>query len=237
MKLKDIKNQFDQREIRPSEGSWDQLAERLDNTEKKASINWLYYAGATAAILVMILLVFPLSDQPDPALKREIVTDEDTNQRKDDAPVEDVIKSDNNNLTDSVDEGFALRENSTDVQPSISDSMLTQNNNLIIKRQPVDQILLGDQNISAVPVELPILTNPVAVPEMHAMDEADLLLTEAMQELDSSLQYQYYVNPERLLQEIEIDIAMEKDRKVESRILRGLELTVMEIYSTVRGNQ
>lgn len=233
MKLKDIQEQFDQREIKPSSEGWDQLAQRLDREENKKSINWLYYAGATAAILALILLVFPLNKGSKTVPTEEIVN-EKVDQPVENVPFGNPPVHNEDFQSEAVNEVFALSENELNDTTGTSDSMMDRADNISIRREPVAQIF-DSRNLQAERMEVVIQPTTVGIPQTYQPDEAEILLTEAMQQLDSSIQYQYYVNPDRLLQEIEIDIAMEKDRKVESGLLRGLEFTVREIYSAVRG--
>ncbi len=60
MKLKNIKNQFDKREIAPSENSWERLAAQLDSVDKKKKRPLVYWISAVAAILIVALMASQL---------------------------------------------------------------------------------------------------------------------------------------------------------------------------------
>ncbi|MEP2970208.1 MAG: hypothetical protein ABJO82_11775, partial [Nonlabens ulvanivorans] len=60
MKLNNIKNTFEKREIKPSAGSWDVLSARLDEDDKKSKKPVvIYWLSAIAAIFIAALLLYP----------------------------------------------------------------------------------------------------------------------------------------------------------------------------------
>lgn len=79
-----IKNTLEKREINPSAGSWDQLSQRLDSTEKKR-IPFFWWAGIAASIvggIFIMSLVFNTSEVDAPVVVE--------------TPSEEVINEENN---------------------------------------------------------------------------------------------------------------------------------------------
>jgi len=99
MKLKNIKDSFDKREIQPSDGAWDQLASRLDEQKKASSRKpFIYWISAVAAVLILGWLVFPFfSNQMESVAPHDemIVQQEKTDTLSKETTTQEIVVSEN----------------------------------------------------------------------------------------------------------------------------------------------
>ncbi|WP_124980299.1 hypothetical protein [Nonlabens xiamenensis] len=83
MKLNNIKNSFDQREIKPSDQAWERLADRLDEQEKSHSKPVIFWLSGIAAVLLVALLLTPFIQQEinGPQASDEMMVSEETQEQ------------------------------------------------------------------------------------------------------------------------------------------------------------
>lgn len=260
MKLKNIKDTFNSREISPSTGSWDQLAGRLDLEENKSKKPVLiYWLGAIAAVLIAALLLYP-------ALTNESSVNQDSNSQivTTDDPVEQesingsednaVVIIEKNQLieekqpsNDEVNKSIIrkpankiLKEQSSITQPS--QKQITSNEQKLAnqKLQIIENTLLNDDlnEVSKKSTAIALQeSKPVIKKSLTVDEEMELLLNNAMGKVKTTEIVTKTVDPNKLLRETEWDIESDQRSKLQNGIQNGLNFLKAEAIAIVEGNK
>ncbi len=247
MKLNDIKDKFDGREIQPSAGSWERLAVRLDKekkTNKKPIIMWL---GAVAAILVVALMVVPSffgmdnteSTSPQLVVEEPMIEENSPTEKR-------TIDQD---VPSTTLKNAVAQENSAKAieKPAVPN---------MIKASSEPKEILGlkviENNIIAA-----VATEEATVPKTDAqrsleisqpnqkVSEADLLLNQALNRIGSKTTQETGVatrtgesiSPQKLLRETEWDLEAQKRNRIENTLLDGLGRLKREAVALIDRNQ
>jgi len=245
MKLKNIKDQMDKREIAPSAGSWDALASRLETEEKKNKKPLIYWLGAIAAVLIAAVLVYPsLNDDTDVANSSEnqVVQAEDelqqefnnaTLQSNVDIPIsQEPPLVENNTLEmekkEAVESKNIILKNEGVTQVSQKVIVRIQRN----ENEPLPETIFKTNNgnlmtaiDSLTPVETPLTTE----------EEMELLLRQAMNKVEMTEVAVKSINPDQLLRETEWDIESDKRNKLQNSLQNGLNFLKAEAIAIVEG--
>lgn len=239
MKLKNIKNSFNNREIEPSTGAWDQLASRLDQEEKKKKKPFIYWLGAIAAIFILGVIVYPFinGDSTTPNSNENTIVLEDVNsinetnlknnelavesklnleEKIENSPVKSVI---NNTTPTTVSEKRKLKRSSqvaNVTKPSENKQSVTKESNI---KEIRTNSIIEDSSIN------PLLSNPitqVGPKKLTTEEEMELLLNEAMQNTPKTVIAAKEYNIDQLVRESEWDLEADKRNKVNSAIFNQL---------------
>lgn len=257
MKLKNIKDSFENREIKPSNGSWDVLAGRLDAQEKQQSKKpvVVYWLAAIAAVLIAAVLIYP-------ALKSNTqIVDRDKNQiviTKETKAKENAIKKPNTLKTEHLKETFKTEvqivTNESNAVPVLNNNdqkapVKTKQADLIAQKTNAlmaeNQLVKESIEYLNAPVKEPILeqqeNTSITITEENLMarkaltvdEEMELLLNEALQKVQVTEIAVTTVNPEQLLRETEWDIESDKRSRLQKGIKNGWNVLKNEAFAIV----
>ncbi|GAK89950.1 hypothetical protein JCM19297_572 [Nonlabens ulvanivorans] len=253
MKLNNIKNTFEKREIRPSAGSWDVLSARLDEDDKKSKKPVvIYWLSAIAAIFIAALLIYP-------SLTNDALINSDNNEVVNTLPVdvditnEDMIivepKLENTDVASTVN--TEVQNNDESGNNAIKNQSIAQNN-----KQPKtanskvkDQVINVQNPASSFNIDEPLSkgnedTVMASVPDQHiikkqltAEEEMELLLNKAMGKVEVTEVAVKTINPDKLLRETEWDIKSDNRSKLQNSIQGGLNFLRAEAVAIVDRNK
>lgn len=256
MKLKNIKDTFESREIQPSAGSWDALASRLETEENKNKKPLMFWLGAIAAILIAALLIYPAlndNNKVDQQIDDTIVTIEDKDQENSsDVSVPDAIEV-NQTIKNQQKEGLVINE-----------AIATQKEEVISKKSPLQKqyVAQTSQNESLKKEKIQqeveqIINDPLTKESIHkniddtaitsnqksqviekvltAEEEMELLLNNAMNKVEQPVIAVKDINPDLLLMETEWDIESDKRSKLQNSLQNGLNFLKAEAVAIVEG--
>ncbi|PRP65615.1 hypothetical protein [Nonlabens agnitus] len=251
MKLNDIKNKFDDREIQPSADSWDRLSERLSTVDKKKKQPIVLWLSGIAAILILGLLAAPaifFNDTIDPT-GSEVVMEEASTQQKDLEPeaMEPVPT-----IKEQPQDAVVI----TDKDTAVKDEVKTKRVPLESKRLPIQHMKVTDiasiepkdkvveQNAIASTTDFNTLET-VEQEEASSLNEVDQLLDNAMKKIALKKQINNSVaasnntsvDPQKLLRETEWDIEAQNRNKLENTLLDGLGRLKREAVALIDRNQ
>ncbi len=230
MRLKNIKEQFDKREIQPSQQSWSKLEDMLDaqedNTKKSTLIIWI---GGIAAALVLGLIAVPLVNQDDtaaPVAVPLVIEKENKSEGQFPATILDSNLQNLNVQQDALVEGQveapvetptpAVRDNST---PDLEVEELIQRPVVAI-----NVVVIED------PVKLQLNIDTQQPANEAVISEADRLLNAALSKLNEDQANRTaitssespLINPSKLLQETQWDMEYEQRHSIENTVRDGL---------------
>lgn len=253
MKLKNIKDKFDDREIQPSSDSWERLSSRLDGEKKSSRKPLVIWFSAIAAVIVLGLTIVPalsFNNDVEP-IKNQMVIEDDSNEKnteqKDEteiinAPVQNFESSivDNNKeviKTERKPEA-AIRK------PARNQNQKNQRTDLAIQKPKVD-LLKTEELETAIALETPSISETKAIDSQ--LSEADKLLNAALNRLsvESSnastngiaANNSKSINPQKLLRETEWDLEANKRNRLENTLLDGLGRLKREAVALIDRNQ
>ncbi|KQC32802.1 hypothetical protein AAU57_05355 [Nonlabens sp. YIK11] len=252
MKLNNIKNKFDDREIQPSADSWDRLSERLSTIEKKKKQPVVLWLSGIAAILILGLLAAPailFNDTIDPT-GSEIVIEETSTQQKDlDLEAMEPVPV----IKEQPQDAVAI----TDKDAAVTDEVKAKRVPLESKKLPIqpkkvtdiasierkDEII--EQNAIAASTTDFNTQETVEQEDTSSLNEVDQLLDNAMKKIARKKQINNSVaaissssvNPQKLLRETEWDIEAQNRNKLENTLLDGLGRLKREAVALIDRNQ
>tara|TARA_R110002012_G_scaffold284130_2_gene474801 strand:- start:1165 stop:1926 length:762 start_codon:yes stop_codon:yes gene_type:complete len=253
MKLNNIKNTFEKREIRPSAGSWDVLSARLDEDDKKSKKPVvIYWLSAIAAIFIAALLIYP-------SLTNDALINSDNNEVVNTLPVdvditnEDMIivepKLENTDVASTVNTDVHINDESSN--NVIKNQSIAQNNKQpkTVNSKLKNDIQTVQNSATAIVIDEPLLnvnedTAMASVPDQHiiekqltAEEEMELLLSKAMGKVEITEVAVKTVNPDKLLRETEWDIESDNRSKLQNSIQGGLNFLRAEAVAIVDRNR
>jgi hypothetical protein len=243
MKLKNIKDKFEDREIQPSADAWDKLSQRLDTTEKKNRKPIMLWLGAVAAVFVLGLTVIPSlffnGDHPIP-VENQVVIENPT--------AEDLVNEDVNgdlvvpnkgkqplDVVTVEKEAVAVIEssNSKAKKPAVTKKESMKQD--IAFEEPENNPMKPLETESAVAVEEPQI---ISADEMLTpQTEADALLNRALQNIQVIQATATTINPSKLLRETEWDLEARRHNRLENTLLDGLGRLKREAIALIDRNQ
>lgn len=231
MKPDNIKTLFGQREIEPNASAWDALSTRLEKQESRKKRSFaIYWISSTAAAFALVVAgYFSLHSNSFSSTVDQQVVDGDMEQ--DYMPVENVTTTEFKNLKENT------QQNHSKESESIDETKFSKLNTSITSALPKDkssQHVRKNVNTAAMEkvegnpmvlhdavVQPSVIQNSEKIAFDSMTDEADQLLTEALNELEAKdhESRQYTLSADQLLRETEWD--MEFDRR--HRIDRSLK--------------
>ncbi|MEO9954269.1 hypothetical protein [Nonlabens sp.] len=239
MKLNNIKNSFNNREIEPSASAWDQLASRLDQEEKKNKRPVIFYLSVIAAILILGLVLYPFfngnTSTPDSNENTIVLEDvnsiNETNFKNNELAIESKLNLEENtenspvksviNNTTPTTESEKRKQKRSSLVASVSKP--SENTQSITKESNIKEIrtnsTIEDSSIN------PLLSNPIAQitpKKLTAEEEMELLLNEAMQNTPKTVIATKEYNIDQLVRESEWDLEADKRNKVNNAIFNQL---------------
>ncbi|BAO54347.1 hypothetical protein [Nonlabens marinus] len=239
MKLNDIKNKFEDREIQPSAGSWDRLSKRLDNNDKNSKKPILLWLAAAAAILVLGLTVVPS------LFFNTEVTPID-NQMVQETPEVEIpethesmeVETENQTIPEVYreQEAIATVENTkkaTQKTTKTPSATKFQNQDIILE-QPKKAMAISTDTQTGVAQVAPGIEEDKN-PETP-INEADALLNKALQKIQLKEATATTINPEKLLRETEWDLMDKKHNRLENTLLDGLGRLKREAVALIDRN-
>lgn len=253
MKLNNIKNTFEKREIRPSASSWDVLSARLDEDDKKSKKPVvIYWLSAIAAIFIAALLIYP-------SLTNDALINSDNNEVVNTLPVdvditnEDMIivepKLENTDVASTVN--TEVQNNDESGNNAIKNQSIAQNNKQpkTVNSKVKDQVINVQNPASSFNIDEPLSkgnedTVMASVPDQHiikkqltAEEEMELLLNKAMGKVEVTEVAVKTINPDKLLRETEWDIKSDNRSKLQNSIQGGLNFLRAEAVAIVDRNK
>lgn len=249
MKLNNIKNKFEDREIQPSADAWDRLSTRLDGEENKSKKPLVYWISAVAAIFILGLMIVPtLMNDNEGGLDNAIVIDT--------PEIEEVIKKE-----DTVDQqvmpSSSIIKDEAIVATKTEKAIDIKEAVTIKKKKPVVPVkVMVNKNsdialtiISKKPIEIDPIQEAVAQRELPdtivkeaipVKSEADALLDRALINIknqSTAVAARREINPQRLLRETEWDLQAQKRNRLENTLLDGLGRLKREAVALIDRNQ
>ncbi|EAS18605.1 hypothetical protein FNJ87_05680 [Nonlabens mediterrranea] len=256
MKLNNIKNTFEKREIKPSADSWDVLSARLDEDDKKSKKPVvIYWLSAIAAIFIAALLLYPslnkdtVSKSDDRSIVNTIPESIDNNN-KDVKIVEPQLESvENDNLASTV--SAETQNNDKRINKSIENQAIVYNTTPVKTKEPVvkTQEIDLQNSASTTGINEPLVdsndntamaslsTQPMIEKQLTAEEEMELLLNKAMGKVEVTEVAVKTVNPDKLLRETEWDIKSDNRSKLQNSIQGGLDFLRAEAVAIVDRNK
>lgn len=256
MKLNNIKNTFEKREIKPSAGSWDALSARLDEDDKKSKKPVvIYWLSAIAAIFIAALLLYP-------SLTNDAIMDSDNNEVVNTLPLDEDINSndmmfvepkldetENSDVASTVNTDVHINDESSN--NAIKNQSIAQNNKQpkTVNSKLKNDIQTVQNSASAIVIDEPLSnvnedTAMASVPDQHiiekqltAEEEMELLLNKAMGKVEITEVAVKTVNPDKLLRETEWDIESDNRSKLQNSIQGGLNFLRAEAVAIVDRNR
>ncbi|WP_438962577.1 hypothetical protein [Nonlabens sp.] len=250
MKLKNIKDQMDKREIAPSAGSWDALASRLETEEKKNKKPLIYWLGAIAAVLIAAVLLYPaLNDDHvvNYQVDETVVIIEDQRQEivDDKLSVNEILKAqeskklvDHNTNTVQKKEEVIIEKSPAQEQYIVQ---LPQKESVRKEKPQQETFQMIDNLLPQEPVESTLddttITsneNPVVIEKvLTAEEEMELLLNKAMKKVEQPAIAVKSINPDLLLMETEWDIESDQRSRLQNSIQDGLNFLKTEAVALI----
>ncbi|WP_298951558.1 hypothetical protein [uncultured Nonlabens sp.] len=254
MKLKNIKNSFNNREINPSTGAWDQLAARLDQEEKNKKKPFIYWLGAIAAIFILGVVLYPFLNGSSITLESNentIVLEDTTPTKESTGKKSDIAlekKLDFEEKTESSVEKQLIKNTTltavSEKRKQKRSSHIASVSKTIVNKQIVNEestvkeikpnSIIEDSSIN------PLLSNPIAQTtpkKLTAEEEMELLLNEAMQNTPKTVIATKEYNIDQLVRESEWDIEADRRNRVNNLIFDQLGRLKAEAVVIISGNK
>ncbi|SCY24381.1 hypothetical protein SAMN05192588_1842 [Nonlabens sp. Hel1_33_55] len=254
MKLNNIKDKFEDREIQPSADSWERLSQRLDTGEKKSKKPVILWLSGIAAVLILgwiaapAFFAFQTSQPVDNVLViEESNTIEDASNGNKDEEIE--ISSD---LNDSDREAIV----SSDIQKESQGSRVKEKRQTPVVKEVGKASVKNDIAFETVEKQKEgnlVIQDVIANKETTAVEmqmtapisEADRLLNDALKRIGSKSQINTGVasngkpsiDPQKLLRETEWDLEDQKRNLFENTLLDGLGRLKREAVALIDRNQ
>jgi hypothetical protein len=262
MKLNTIKNSFGKRRIEPSTTSWNKLASRLDQEEKKNKKPIIYWLSAIAAAVVLGLVLYPLlihGDLSSIEKHHELVVEENKTPIEA-ADSQNKVAIQQELLTTHKETGMALEENWKIKKEASSAKTLSKRDPITndykvkaIKNTLITSSVITETGIAVVDKETtpqayypegnaidPIVANIEAQKNTQALtaeEEMELLLKEALKNTSISEIAVKEINVAQLLRETEWDIEADRRIKIDNTIFDQLGKLKSEAFALVGANR
>lgn len=259
MKLKNIKDSFNEREIQPGADSWQKLSAQLDAADKNKKRPYLYWLGAVAAIIIVALMVYPainrvdmVETSPDSQLViDESSTNSKTDKKDDNSPQIEVavevnlnseLREQENSIEKERETAPAVKK--TPVTPQVKQALAQARS---FKRNPVKV------NTSTT-VSKPLLDDPKPLNKVEAIDmtanatvenkqpltadqEAALLLKGLLENSSNGTSVATHsIKPEQLLRETEWDVEADRRNRLNKELKDGLGRLKNEAFALIGVN-
>ena len=189
---KDFRDKLNQREIAPSENSWDRLDAMLAVAEKqqpKKSKDWFYIAASIIGFILIGSVFFSQTEELIDIKKSDVVIE----NKEIIKPTEEVLINKeevsviNQKSVATTNSNQKTKNNASEIKPALVINEEIQQEQLVSKEKPTEEIIQKD-----IPVELFATTN-IANPSVKV--DAKNLLSEVDGELELSFR-------ERIVQKI-----------------------------------
>lgn len=226
MKLKNIKDNFDKREIAPSADSWQRLASQLDQADKKKKRPFLYWICAAAAVLVIALMVSQVS----------LFTTDLTPQIDSITVVEKETYNSESKASDAVV--------STEKLPVVKEKTVTETSKHLKSAMVASKKRATKTTVQKTPLVIEkIAISPVEVDEtamasnkinnLTLVQETDLLLKEAFAKAESQSIVTKSIDPDQLLRETEWDLEADRRNRLNKGLKSGLGVLKVEAFALI----
>ncbi len=241
MKLNNIKDKFEDREIQPSPASWEKLSQRLDHNDKKSKKPVLLWLVAAAAVLVLGLTVVPslfTTTQVTPIDNHMVVETpevespeaKETEEEPDQQKIPEVYKEKEAIAT-------ADKTKKATQKTNVTKTASLKINQDIALAQPQGEISnSSDLQTGVAQVEKVDLKMETATGPETPFNEADALLNQALKNVQVREATATTINPNKLLRETEWDIQAEKHNRLENTLLDGLGRLKREAVALIDRN-
>lgn len=254
MKLKNIKDTFDNREIKPSASSWDALSSRLDEEEKKSKKPVIYWLSAIAAILIAAVLLYPSLDDSlsvDTVNDEVAIIDDPTTQEVEGTQrISNAQESISQELLPiEVKEAIVIQEesyqNAKQVTPVVNEVVSQSSTRKQEKDKKATSIISNPKNTRFIQIEEPLIENKVNTTvvivdptstvkkPLTADEEMEFLLNKAMNKVEVTSVASKTVDPNKLLRETEWDIESDNQSRLQNGIQNGLNFLKAEAVAIV----
>ena len=254
MKLKNIKDTFDNREIKPSASSWDALSSRLDEEEKKSKKPVIYWLSAIAAILIAAVLLYPSLDDSlsvDTVNDEVAIIDDPTTQEVEGTQrISNAQESISQELLPiEVKEAIVIQEesyqNAKQVTPVVNEVVSQSSTRKQEKDKKATSIISNPKNPRFIQIEEPLIENKVNTTvvivdptstvkkPLTADEEMEFLLNKAMNKVEVTSVASKTVDPNKLLRETEWDIESDNQSRLQNGIQNGLNFLKAEAVAIV----
>jgi hypothetical protein len=227
MKLKDIKNSFDKREIAPSADSWQRLSQQLDHADKKKKRPFMYWICAAAALIVIALMVSQTSfftTDHAPEMNSFTTTEKDA----------DTIKSINEDAV-VLDKSPIVEETAitnSDTIPELKSAVVISKTKAPKTATPKSQLAIEKITISPVQVSLDAMASN-EINNLTLVQETDLLLKEAFAKAESQPIVTKSIKPDQLLRETEWDLEADRRNRVNNGLKSGFGVLKIEAFALI----
>ena len=238
MKLKNIKDSFNEREIQPSAGSWEKLSAQLDGQEKKKKKPYLYWIGAVAALLLIALMVYPAfnnatikaGDQTSQMVEVN-TTEPELQNSSTETIVMDINKTALSNNEVEGDEIVVTNVSNKKPTAKAPQKVL---NRAVVNSVPVKK---ETSAITAMNAKGTVMVESIAqneVAQLTAEQEADLLLNSLLNNNQAKENVaSYTIQPKQLLRETEWDIEADRRNQLNNELKKGLGKLKTEAFALI----
>ncbi len=252
MKLKNIQDKFEDREIQPSIHTWDKLSQRLDQEDKKKKKPVLFWVAAVAAILVLGLLIIPslLMQEVVKENNQQLVIEEPVQEVEETTlPERDVMIDQNaESIADVEVENDPVKNQSQTITTSLALKTVPATPTGIALEEPTRE---NNEVLNANSTVTMQTSNPMAGIEQalsgettDELSEADRLLNQAMLQIKkkravdvAAVATSKKLDPGKLLRETEWDLEYQRQRRLENSLLDGLGRLKREAVVFLEGEQ
>lgn len=259
MKLRDIKDNFNEREIQPGAGSWEKLSAQLDAVESKEKRPYLYWLGAIAAILVVALIAYPAISGINSGIlgpDNQVVIQESVNV--DEAGTE-VNKSPKNDVAVEVKSDSEFNEQEKSIEKEKEKAPAAKNlpaaipvkealaqahsseriSSKIHKSTASNATLSNDENITSKieTVDISTIAQVENGQPLTADQEAALLLKSLLENPENKTDVAtHYIKPKQLLRETEWDVEADRRNRINKELKDGLGRLKNEAFALIGVN-
>jgi hypothetical protein len=238
MKLNDIKEKFNQREIQPSAGSWEKLSNRLDAENKPTRKPLVIWFSAIAAVIVLGLTVVPalfFNGDVEPIKNQIVIEDDSIEKNIEQKDKTEIISNPVQNLEPSIvdnNKEVIKTEPKSEIinqNPAANQKQKNKTTELAIQ-EPEANLLETDEIETAVAITTPSVVETQTIDPQ--LSEADILLNAALNKLSAESanltttgvagNFARPINPQKLLRETEWDLEAKSRNRLENTLLDGL---------------
>ncbi len=257
MKLNNIKESFDNRKIEPSIGAWDTLASRLDQEENKSKKPVILWLSAIAAVLILGVFIYPI-------LSSEIVIKKGSSNEVviDQTKPTEVIPVNKVNVNPVNDAQVDQLKDFNDLQQAValseeknekSKSIINNNNSKNIKIEDVGAVVPNPEVNSAISftdspknsiiednsIDPKIIVEVVEVSpkKLTAEEEMELLLNQAIENVEAKEYAVKNINIDQLVRETEWDIEADRRNRFNNYLYDQLGKLKKEAVATITGRK
>ncbi|OBX23917.1 MULTISPECIES: hypothetical protein [Bizionia] len=219
-----IKKTLEERQIQPSSNAWNQLSDSLDKQNKKSSNTYIWFMGIAASIIGLLFVVntFQPFQEIENTSNPVVVETSSENNLEIDSKVETtkmvtISEEENKSLVENLATDIPTNNQTskrqkvsakryTSVDKNEAREMTTNNTNVVEKISNKSKQIINN-NTSENTIAQSEVSNVIVDSDLNS--EVDALLKQATSKVSSvsgSEETDYNINPNNLLEDVEMDL-------------------------------